>query len=111
VAVVDDTRKEAPNLNESHLSRPAKEKSTDASVFALSETAADLSLEIAKTAIAIDRQRERYFSGTSAGRRRFVVGGQSESQYSKKRANEFGQDSGRFLGGGLEGAAGRGRDR
>jgi uncharacterized protein len=57
-AVVDETGKEAPNLNESHLSRPAKEKSIDASVSALSETVADLSREIAKTVIAVDRQRE-----------------------------------------------------
>ena len=57
-AVIDDICKEASNLNKSHLSRPAKEKSTDASVSALSETVADLSREIAKTVIAIDRQRK-----------------------------------------------------
>ena len=56
--VIDEICKEAPNLNESYLSRPAKEKSTDASVSALSETVADLSREIAKTVIAIERQRE-----------------------------------------------------
>jgi uncharacterized protein len=56
--IIDEICKGAPNLNESHLSRPAKEKSTDASVSALSETVADLSREIAKTVMAIDRQRE-----------------------------------------------------
>ena len=57
-AVVDETGKEAPNLNESRLSRPAKDKSTDAYVTALSETVSDLSQEIAKTVIALARQRE-----------------------------------------------------
>jgi len=55
--VIDEICKEASHLNESHLWRPAKEKSTDASVSALSETVADLSREIAKTIIAIDRHR------------------------------------------------------
>jgi len=57
-AVIDETGKQAPNLNESRLARPAKEKSTDATVAALSETVVDLSREIAKTVIAVDRQRE-----------------------------------------------------
>jgi uncharacterized protein len=57
-AVVDETGREAPSINESRLSRPAKDKSTDAYVTALSETVADLSREIAKTAIAVDQQRE-----------------------------------------------------
>jgi uncharacterized protein len=57
-AVIDETGKKAPNLNESRLTRPAKEKSIDASVAALSETVGDLSREIAKTVIAVDQQRE-----------------------------------------------------
>jgi ABC-type transport auxiliary lipoprotein component len=52
--VIDQNRKEAPNLKESRLARPAKEKSTDASVAALTETVADLSREIAKTVIALE---------------------------------------------------------
>jgi uncharacterized protein YccT (UPF0319 family) len=54
-SVIDQNGKEAFNLKESLLAQPAKEKSTDGSV-ALSETVADLSREIAKTVIAIDRQ-------------------------------------------------------
>ena len=57
-AVIDDTGKETPNLKASRLTRRAKEKSTDGSVAALSETVADLSREIAQTVIAVDRQRE-----------------------------------------------------
>jgi len=57
-AVIDDTGKETPNLKASHLTRQAKEKSTDGSVAALSETVADLSREIAKTVVAIDGQRQ-----------------------------------------------------
>ena len=57
-AVIDDTGKETPNLKASRLTRQAKEKSTDGSVAALSETVADLSREIAKTVVAIDGQRE-----------------------------------------------------
>jgi uncharacterized lipoprotein YmbA len=57
-AVIDETGKEAPSINESRLSRPAKDKSTDAYVAALSETVADLSREIAKTVIALARRRE-----------------------------------------------------
>jgi uncharacterized protein len=57
-AVIDETGKKAPNLKESRLTRPAKEKSIDASVAALSETVGDLSREIAKTVIAVDQQRE-----------------------------------------------------
>jgi hypothetical protein len=45
------------------------------------------------------------------GRRRLSWAGRVNRSTVKKGANEFGQDSGRFLGGGLEGAAGRGRDR
>ena len=57
-AVIDDTGKETPNLKASRLTRRAKEKSTDGSVAALSETVADLSREIAQTVVAVDRQRE-----------------------------------------------------
>jgi uncharacterized protein len=57
-SVIDQTGKSASNLKESLLARQAKEKSTDGSVAALSETVADLSREIAKTVIAVDRQRE-----------------------------------------------------
>ena len=67
-AVVDETGKEAPNLNESRLARPAKEKSNDASVAALSETVADLSREIAKAVIAIDQQREPESRSPSGGK-------------------------------------------
>ncbi len=56
-AVIDETGKKAPSLKESRLTRPAKEKSIDASVAALSETVADLSREIAKTVIAVDGER------------------------------------------------------
>ena len=56
-AVIDETRKEAVNLKESRLTRPAKEKSTDGSVAALSEIVADLSREIATTVMTIDGQR------------------------------------------------------
>jgi uncharacterized protein len=58
-SVIDQTGKSASNLKESLLARPAKEKSTDGSVAALSETVADLSREIAKTVIALDGQREQ----------------------------------------------------
>jgi len=58
-AVIDDTGKETPNLKASRLTRQAKEKSTDGSVAALSETVADLSREIAKTVVAVDGQRQR----------------------------------------------------
>ncbi len=44
-------------MKESRLARPATEKSTDASVAALSETLADLSREIANIIIAADGQR------------------------------------------------------
>jgi uncharacterized protein len=57
-AVIDDTGKGTPNLKASRLTRPAKEKTTDGAVAALSETVADLSREIAKTVMALDRQRE-----------------------------------------------------
>ena len=67
-AVVDETGKQGPNLNETHLARPAKEKSTDASVAALSETVADLSREIAKAVIAIDQQREPESRSPSGGK-------------------------------------------
>jgi hypothetical protein len=67
-AVIDETGKEAPNLNESRLARPAKEKSNDASVAALSETVADLSREIAKAVIAIDQQREPESRSPSGGK-------------------------------------------
>ena len=58
-AVVDETGKQAPNLNESRLTRPAKEKSTDATVVALSETVADLSRQIAQAVIALASERQR----------------------------------------------------
>ena len=64
----DETGKEAPNLNESRLARPAKEKSNDASVAALSETVADLRREIAKAVIAIDQQREPESRSPSGGK-------------------------------------------
>jgi len=51
-SVIDQTGKSASNLKESLLARPAKEKSTDGSVAALSETVADLSREIAQAVIA-----------------------------------------------------------
>jgi len=57
--VIDENGKEAPNLKESRLTRPAKEKSTDGSVAALSETVADLSREIAQTVIAVDGRRQQ----------------------------------------------------
>jgi uncharacterized protein len=57
-AIVDETGKKAPNQSESHLVRLATEQSVDASVAALSETVADLSLEIAKAVVALDGQRE-----------------------------------------------------
>jgi len=56
--VIGENGKAAPNLKESRLTRPAKEKSTDGSVAALSETVADLSREIAQTVIAVDGRRQ-----------------------------------------------------
>ena len=47
-------------MKESRLARPATEKSTDASVAALSETLADLGREIANIIIAADGQRKPY---------------------------------------------------
>jgi uncharacterized lipoprotein YmbA len=45
---------------ESRLTRAATDRSTDASVAALSETVADLSRQIAQAVIALASQRERY---------------------------------------------------
>jgi uncharacterized lipoprotein YmbA len=56
-ALIDETGKTAPKLKESRFTRPAKENSIDGSVAALSETVADLSREIAKTVMAIDREQ------------------------------------------------------
>jgi uncharacterized lipoprotein YmbA len=57
-AIVDVTGTQEPRFKESHLTRPVKESSIDASILALSETVADLSREIAKMVIAVDQQRE-----------------------------------------------------
>ncbi len=46
------------NVKESRLVRPIKEKSTEASVAALSETVADLSREIVNVIVAADGQRK-----------------------------------------------------
>lgn len=54
--VIDGSNKKPLNLKESRLTRAAKEKSTDASVAALSEALGDLSREIADTVSAIDGQ-------------------------------------------------------
>jgi uncharacterized protein len=56
--VVDVNSNEAAGFKESRFARPAKEKSIDASVAALSETVADLSREIAGAVVVIDRNRE-----------------------------------------------------
>ena len=50
----------AAEVKESHLTRAATDRSTDASVAALSETVADLSRQIAQAVIALASQRERY---------------------------------------------------
>lgn len=56
--VIDVNSNETAGFKESHFARPAKEKSIDASIAALSETVADLSREIAETVMVIDRPRE-----------------------------------------------------
>jgi len=43
----------SPEVKESHLTRAASDRSTDASVAALSETVADLSRQIAQAVIAL----------------------------------------------------------
>jgi len=58
-ALIDVSSKGESRFKESRLIRSAKENSVDASVAALSETVADLSREIVKTVIAVDRQREK----------------------------------------------------
>jgi uncharacterized lipoprotein YmbA len=56
--VIDKGGKAPLNVKESHLTRPATEKTTDASVAALSETVADLSREIANMIVTADGQRK-----------------------------------------------------
>jgi uncharacterized lipoprotein YmbA len=49
----------SPEVKESHLTRAASDRSTDASVATLSETVADLSRQIAQYVIALASERER----------------------------------------------------
>ena len=56
--IVNANSNEEIGFRESRFKRPAKEKSMDASVAALSDTVADLSQEIAESLTAIDRQHE-----------------------------------------------------
>jgi hypothetical protein len=56
--VIDEGGKAPLNVKESRLTRPATEKTTDASVAALSETVADLSREIANMIVTADGQRK-----------------------------------------------------
>ena len=58
--VIDRNHTGAAEVQESHLKRAATDRSTDASVAALSETVADLSRQIAQAVIALASQRERY---------------------------------------------------
>jgi len=57
-AVIDGGTKKQLEFKESRLTRPAKEKSTDSSVAALSEALGDLSREIADAIHAIDARRK-----------------------------------------------------
>ena len=57
-AILDGSNKKPVNVKASRLTRPAKERSTDASVAALSETVADLSREIADAVRATDERRK-----------------------------------------------------
>jgi uncharacterized lipoprotein YmbA len=54
--VIDESGKKPAIVKESYLARPAKEKSTDATVAALSETIADLSRQIADTIRSMNGQ-------------------------------------------------------
>jgi uncharacterized protein len=58
--VIDRNDTGAAKVKESHLTRAATDRSTGASVAALSETVADLSRQIAQAVIALASQRERY---------------------------------------------------
>ena len=58
--VIDRNDTGATEVKESHLKRAATDRSTGASVAALSETVADLSRQIAQAVIALASQRERY---------------------------------------------------
>ena len=58
--VIDRNDTGAAEVKESHLTRAATDRSTGASVAALSETVADLSRQIAQAVIALASQRERY---------------------------------------------------
>jgi uncharacterized protein len=57
-AVLDAGDKKIAVVKEPRALRNAKERSTDASVAALSEAVGDLSREIAETVSAIDRRKE-----------------------------------------------------
>ena len=57
--VIDRNDTGAAEVKESHLTRTATDRSTDASVAALSETVADLSRQIAEYVIALASERER----------------------------------------------------
>jgi uncharacterized lipoprotein YmbA len=56
--IVDGNNKKPVNLTVSHLTRPAKEKSSDGTVAALSEALGDFSREIADAVNAIDGKRK-----------------------------------------------------
>jgi uncharacterized lipoprotein YmbA len=57
--VIDGNSKKRLTLKESRLTRPAKEKSTDGTVAALSETAEDLSREIAEALGALEGKQSK----------------------------------------------------
>jgi uncharacterized lipoprotein YmbA len=57
--VIDGNSKKRLTLKESRLTRPAKEKSTDGTVAALSETAEDLSREIAEALGALEGRQSK----------------------------------------------------
>jgi uncharacterized lipoprotein YmbA len=57
--VIDGNSKKRLTLKESHLTRPAKEKSTDGTVAALSETVEDLSREIAEALGALEGRQSK----------------------------------------------------
>ena len=57
--IIDRNGTGAPEPKESRLTRAATDRSTDASVAALSETVADLSRQIAQAVIALAPERER----------------------------------------------------
>jgi uncharacterized lipoprotein YmbA len=54
--VIDESNTQPRYVKESFLARPAKEKSTDATVAALSETIADLGRQIVDAIRAMDGQ-------------------------------------------------------